>query len=57
MLLTERYHTERYRRWTEKDATRPILLNLGQGVASDRYIGRKERRNRPEAPVLNHPGR
>ena len=31
-----------------RDSTRPILLNLGQGVAYDNYIGRGVRRNRPE---------
>lgn len=28
-----------------KDPSRPLLLNLGQGVANDNYIGRGERRN------------
>lgn len=30
------------------DPTRPVLLNLGQGVAWDNYIGRGVRRNHPE---------
>lgn len=30
------------------DPSRPILLNLGQGVAWDNYIGRGVRRNHPE---------
>ncbi|MDX1932472.1 MAG: hypothetical protein SFU56_07690 [Capsulimonadales bacterium] len=30
----------RYRRLKEADTTRPVLLNLGQGVANDRWIGR-----------------
>jgi len=30
------------------DPTRPVLLNLGQGVAYDNWIGRGVRRNRPE---------
>jgi hypothetical protein len=30
------------------DSTRPILLNLGQGVAWDNYIGRGVRRRHPE---------
>lgn len=37
-----------YRRIQERDATRPVLLNLGQGVAWDDYIGRGVRRNHPE---------
>ncbi len=32
----------------EKDPTRPVFLNLGQGVAWDNYIGRGVRRNKPE---------
>jgi hypothetical protein len=30
------------------DGTRPVLLNLGQGVAWDHWIGRGVRRNHPE---------
>ena len=30
------------------DPSRPVLLNLGQGVAYDNYIGRGVRRNHPE---------
>jgi hypothetical protein len=37
-----------YRKLKEADPTRPILLNLGQGVAWDNYIGRGVRRNHPE---------
>lgn len=37
-----------YRRMRAADPTRPVLLNLGQGVAYDNYIGRGVRRNHPE---------
>jgi hypothetical protein len=37
-----------YRRLREIDSSRPILLNLGQGVAWDDYIGRGVRRGHPE---------
>jgi hypothetical protein len=37
-----------YHRLATKDSTRPVLLNLGQGVAWDNYIGRGVRRNHPE---------
>jgi hypothetical protein len=37
-----------YRRIQAADPTRPVLLNLGQGVAWDNYIGRGVRRNHPE---------
>src|SRR5678815_4753000 len=37
-----------YERIRAADPTRPILLNLGQGVAWDNYIGRGVRRNHPE---------
>lgn len=39
---------EDYQRLRERDPSRPILLNLGQGVAYDNYIGRGVRRNHPE---------
>jgi hypothetical protein len=39
---------ERYARMRADDPTRPVLLNLGQGVAWDNYIGRGVRRNHPE---------
>lgn len=39
---------EDYGRLRERDPSRPILLNLGQGVAYDNYIGRGVRRNHPE---------
>lgn len=37
-----------YKRISERDPSRPVLLNLGQGVAFDQYIGRGVRRNHPE---------
>jgi hypothetical protein len=37
-----------YERIRERDPSRPVLLNLGQGVAFDQYIGRGTRRNHPE---------
>ena len=37
-----------YRRFRQRDPSRPVLLNLGQGVAFDQYIGRGVRRNHPE---------
>ncbi len=37
-----------YRKINEADPKRPVLLNLGQGVAWDNYIGRGVRRNHPE---------
>jgi len=37
-----------YQRVKTADPTRPVLLNLGQGVAYDDYIGRGVRRNHPE---------
>jgi hypothetical protein len=37
-----------YERMRQHDPTRPVMLNLGQGVAYDQYIGRGVRRNRPE---------
>lgn len=37
-----------YEQLRSADPTRPILLNLGQGVAWDNYIGRGVRRNHPE---------
>jgi hypothetical protein len=37
-----------YERIRATDSTRPVLLNLGQGVAWDNYIGRGVRRNHPE---------
>lgn len=39
---------EDYKRIREADPTRPVLLNLGQGVAWDDYIGRGVRRRHPE---------
>jgi len=37
-----------YERIRQADPARPVLLNLGQGVAYDNYIGRGVRRNHPE---------
>jgi hypothetical protein len=37
-----------YQRIRQRDLSRPVLLNLGQGVAFDQYIGRGVRRNHPE---------
>src|ERR1051325_11426238 len=37
-----------YQRLRTADPSRPVLLNLGQGVAFDNYIGRGVRRNHPE---------
>lgn len=37
-----------YGKIQQRDATRPVMLNLGQGVAFDQYIGRGVRRNHPE---------
>ena len=39
---------EDYQKRKEADPSRPVLLNLGQGVAWDQYIGRGVRRNHPE---------
>ncbi len=39
---------EDYERIKKADPSRPVLLNLGQGVAWDNYIGRGVRRNHPE---------
>ena len=37
-----------YERLKAADPSRPVFLNLGQGVAWDNYIGRGVRRNHPE---------
>jgi hypothetical protein len=39
---------EDYERIKKADPSRPVLLNLGQGVAWDKYIGRGTRTNHPE---------
>lgn len=39
---------EDYQKRKAADPSRPVLLNLGQGVAWDQYIGRGVRRNHPE---------
>jgi len=37
-----------YQKVKKADPSRPVLLNLGQGVAWDKYIGRGTRTNHPE---------
>jgi hypothetical protein len=37
-----------YRKLQQADPSRPVLLNLGQGVAWDKYYGRGVRTNHPE---------
>jgi hypothetical protein len=39
---------EGYEKVRAADPSRPVLLNMGQGVAWDNYIGRGVRRNHPE---------
>jgi len=39
---------EDYRKMVAKDPTRPVMLNLGQGVAWDNWHGRGVRTNHPE---------
>jgi hypothetical protein len=39
---------EEYARMKSKDPTRPVLVNLGQGVAWDGWYGRGTRKNHPE---------
>jgi hypothetical protein len=46
-ILPEKIQADYERRRTA-DPTRPVFLNLGQGVAWDNYIGRGVRRNHPE---------
>lgn len=46
-ILPERIVRD-YRTMKAADPDRPVLLNLGQGVAWDAYIGRGVRRNHPE---------
>ena len=46
-IATERI-VENYKRIKGADPTRPVLLNLGQGVAWDNYVGRGVRTNHPE---------
>ena len=46
-ILPERI-VENYQKIRAADPSRPVLLNLGQGVAWDNYIGRSVRRNHPE---------
>jgi hypothetical protein len=37
-----------YQQWKARDATRPVFLNLGQGVAWDNWYGRGSRNGHPE---------
>jgi hypothetical protein len=37
-----------YKKYKDADPSRPIMLNLGQGVAWDRWVGRGVRSNHPE---------
>lgn len=46
-IPTERIISQ-YERIKSNDPSRPVMLNLGQGVAYDNYIGRGVRRNHPE---------
>ena len=46
-ILPEKIQKD-YERMRAADPSRPVLLNLGQGVAWDQYIGRGVRRNHPE---------
>lgn len=46
-ILPEKIQRD-YERIVANDPTRPVLLNLGQGVAYDNYIGRGVRRNHME---------
>jgi hypothetical protein len=39
---------EDYKQMRQRDPSRPVLLNLGQGVAWDNWIGRGVRKNHPE---------
>jgi hypothetical protein len=39
---------EDYRKLKAADPSRPVLMNLGQGVAWDQWVGRGVRRNHPE---------
>jgi hypothetical protein len=39
---------EDYKRLKKADPSRPVLLNLGQGVAWDKWVGRGARTNHPE---------
>jgi hypothetical protein len=46
-ITTEKV-AETYSQLKAKDPSRPVLLNLGQGVAWDGWYGRGTRKNRPE---------
>ena len=46
--IEPRVVVEAYRRMKERDPSRPVLLNLGQGVAWDEYVGRGVRTGHPE---------
>jgi hypothetical protein len=46
--ITPEHIIESFEKIRATDSSRPVLLNLGQGVAWDNYIGRGVRRNHPE---------
>jgi hypothetical protein len=46
--ITPEKIVEDYKRMKAADSDRPVLLNLGQGVAWDNWVGRGVRRNHPE---------
>ena len=45
-----------YKAMVAADATRPVYLNLGQGVAADTWYGRGNRTNHPEDYPLDSQG-
>ena len=47
---------EEYRQMRATDPNRPVVLNLGQGVAWDGWYGRGIRTNHPEDYPAIHPG-
>ena len=46
--ITPEKVVEEYARMKSKDTSRPVVLNLGQGVAWDGWYGRGTRKNHPE---------
>jgi Zn ribbon nucleic-acid-binding protein len=46
--ITSTKVVETYERIKKADASRPVFLNLGQGVVWDKYVGRGTRTNHPE---------
>lgn len=46
--ITPEKIVEDYKAIKERDPSRPVILNLGQGVAWDNWIGRGVRTNKPE---------